>query len=99
MNKKKRIILKICGNQIQNIRLEDMVPLVSKIRYLYTLGILSYKIIMNEGFVCFLSKLKEKMEGGKRTYDLWILKNEPFASKLEQYKKEVKSFEYLPKIS
>lgn len=32
-------------------------------------------------------------------YYLWILKNEPTSSKLELYKKEVKSFEYKPKIS
>ena len=37
--------------------------------------------------------------GIKSRYDLWILKNEPTTSKIEQYKKEVKDFEYQPKIS
>ncbi len=37
--------------------------------------------------------------GVKSRYDIWILKNEPTAQKIEQYKKEVKDFEYQPKIS
>ncbi len=37
--------------------------------------------------------------GIKSRYDIWILKNEPTAQKFEQYKKEVKDFEYQPKIS
>ncbi len=37
--------------------------------------------------------------GIKSRYDLWILKNEPTAAKLEQYKKEIIDFEYHPKIS
>ncbi len=37
--------------------------------------------------------------GLKNSYDLWILKNEPTATKLEQYRDEIKRFEYQPKIS
>ncbi|MCZ7392290.1 MAG: glycosyltransferase, partial [Candidatus Methanoperedens sp.] len=37
--------------------------------------------------------------GLKSSYDLWILKNEPTAAKLEQYKNEIKHFEYQPTIS
>lgn len=37
--------------------------------------------------------------GIKNRYDLWILKNEPTAEKLEHYNKEIKGFEYQPKIS
>jgi len=37
--------------------------------------------------------------GIKNKYNLWILKNEPTQVKLEQYKKEINSFTYHPKIS
>ena len=37
--------------------------------------------------------------GIKSRYDIWMLKNEPTAAKLEQYKKEITNFEYTPKIS
>ncbi len=37
--------------------------------------------------------------GIKSKYDVWMLKNETNAAKLEHYKKEIISFEYQPKIS
>jgi GT2 family glycosyltransferase/ubiquinone/menaquinone biosynthesis C-methylase UbiE len=37
--------------------------------------------------------------GLKNSYDLWMLKNEPSVAKLEQYRDEIKHFEYQPKIS
>lgn len=37
--------------------------------------------------------------GLKSSYDIWMLKNEPTESKLEQYKNEIKQFEYQPTVS
>ena len=55
------------------------------------------KISGSIGFQAFANIGREL--GLKNSYDLWIIKNEPTATKLKQYRDKVKRFDYQPKIS
>jgi GT2 family glycosyltransferase/ubiquinone/menaquinone biosynthesis C-methylase UbiE len=85
-----------------------ILPPATKRRRVYDLGIISIRIIVHEGFGIFLRKLKEKMIGTdiytpqipvvETSYDIWIKKNEPTAGELKQYKKQIKNFDFNPRI-
>jgi len=84
---------------------EKILPLGTRRRHVYDLGLFSLRIIINEGWRSFWLKFKRALSKKvlffkvKEPYKIWILKNEPKKEKLEEYKKESFSFKYRPKIS
>ncbi|MCZ7402835.1 MAG: glycosyltransferase [Candidatus Methanoperedens sp.] len=79
-----------------------LLPHETKRRNVYDLGLLSIRIIKNEGWKSFWRKSRQHVvekKNNKNDYDIWIQKNEPTKEELKLISKECKNFEYKPKIS
>ncbi len=80
----------------------NIFPMASKRRGIYDRGLISGRIILNEGFRSFLPKFRNYFKNKvdiQTDYEQWISKNEPSEKQLKEYNKESNRFIYRPKIS
>lgn len=81
---------------------EQALPLDSKRRKWYDLGVKGMRILVNEGSLSFCQNLKKKFfdkKNNESKYELWIQNNEPNGDEFEIMKKESRNFPFRPKIS
>lgn len=86
-------------------RLVDiLLPSRSKRRNIYNMGIVGIRIIINNGFDTFFSKIKKRIfnasiKDKSKPYEVWIQKNEPGELELKRQKELSQQFNYKPLIS